>query len=246
MPEQQPAPVAPVGGYPPMPMLHWAAPGWPRNGALTPLDSPDAARLTLRAESGTFVLDPVGMCRLRWRDAHVLLVLVVVLLMIAVTVQYLRGDEHLPFWWLIVMPLVTVFNGSGRSVELFITRAVPPAGVVPRWGRARWRWYRNIRREPVPAPSPPAAWPPGSEAYALLCGAASVESVAQSWLCERVGMSHTVGAEWVTVLARQGWLTGGGRVLGMARLPEVHVMATDAGRQRLAQERACLERLARS
>ena len=73
-----------------------------------------------------------------------------------------------------------------------------------------------------------------------------MESVALSWLCERIGMSATVGAEWVTVLGRQGWLTGGGRWLGMARLPEVHVMATDAGRERLAQERARLERLAAS
>jgi hypothetical protein len=53
-----------------------------------------------------------------------------------------------------------------------------------------------------------------------------------------------VGAEWVTVLARQGWLTGGGRWLGNARLPEVHVMVTNDGRERLARERARLERLA--
>ncbi len=78
----------------------------------------------------------------------------------------------------------------------------------------------------------------------MLSGVAGVESVTQGWLCERLGMSPAVGAEWVSVLTRQGWLTGGGHLFGIARLPEMHVMATDAGRERLAQERARLERLA--
>ena len=77
---------------------------------------------------------------------------------------------------------------------------------------------------------PPAAWPAGSEAFAVLSGAASVESVAPSWLSERVGLSPTVvGGQWVDVLTRQGWLTGGGRLLGLARLPELHVQLTRPG-----------------
>ncbi len=243
MPEQQPAPVAPVGGYPPMPMMVCAAPGRPRNGALTPVTSPDAARLTLRAQSETSVLDPVGMRRLWVREAFVGFALGISALAVAGSVQFFRDDE-LPTWWFLLTLMILVGNLS-VTVQGVLWRAVPGPGVVPRMGPARWQWYRGLWRRPAPAPTPPAAWPPGSEAYALLSGAASVESVASSWLCERVGMSPTVGAQWVTVLARQGWLTGGGNVLGIARLPEVHLMATDAGRERLAQERVRLERLAR-
>ena len=244
MPEQQPAPVAPVGGYPPMPMMLWAAPGWPRNGALTPVTSPDAARLTLRAESETSVLDPVGMRRLWLRELNLVVALAVMVLVIIASVQFF-SDGETPWWWLLLLPFSLLFN-LGTAFMGALWRAVPGPGVVPRMGPARWHWYRGLWRRPAPAPTPSAAWPPGSEAYALLSGAASVESVALSWLCERVGMSPTVGAQWVTVLARQGWVTGGGNVLGIARLPEVHVMATDAGRERLAQERVRLERLARS
>jgi hypothetical protein len=84
----------------------------------------------------------------------------------------------------------------------------------------------------------------GSEAYAVLSGAASVESVAPTWLFERIGMSATVGLQWVAVLTYQGWLIGGNRVLGIQRFPENHLQVTDAGRERLARERARLERLA--
>ena len=90
---------------------------------------------------------------------------------------------------------------------------------------------------------PPAAWPAGSEAYAVLSGVASVESVAPSWLYERIGLSPTVGAQWVAMLTRQGWTSGGG-LLGLARLPEEHVRLTDAGRERLERERARLQALA--
>ena len=242
MPEQQPAPVAPVGGYPPMPMLLWAAPGWPANGALTPVTSLDAARLTLRAESETSVLDPVGMRRLWLREAYFALALSVLVLWVVSFVQFLRNGESAPWLPLVLLALPM---RVGQIWFQSCCRAIPGRADVPRPGLARWRWYRSLWREPVPAPSPPAAWPPGSEAYALLSGAASVESVAPRWLCERVGMSPTVGAQWVTVLGRQGWLTGGGHVLGIARLPEVHVTATDAGRGRLERERARLERLAR-
>ena len=40
-----------------------------------------------------------------------------------------------------------------------------------------------------------------------MSGVAGVESVTQVWLSERLGMSAAVGAEWVSVLTRQGWLT---------------------------------------
>ncbi len=244
MPEQQPAPVAAVGGYPPMSTLQWAAPGWPRNRALTPLTSPDAARLTLRAESETSVLDPVGMRRLWVREMFVGLGVGMFVLAVVGSVQFFNSGE-LPPWWILLMLLVLVGN-LGVAFQGALWRAVPGREVMPRPGAGRWRWYRGIRRGPVPAPTPPAAWPPGSEAYALLSGVAGVESVALSWLCERVGMSPTVGAQWVTVLSRQGWLTGGGHPLGISRLPEQHISVTDAGRERLAQERACLERLAGS
>ena len=242
MPEQQPAPLAPLGGYPPMPTMAWSTPGWPANGALTPVISPDAARLTLRAESETSVLDPVGMRRLWVREAAVGVALGIFVLAVVASVQFFHSGE-LPAWWFLFMLMVLIGN-VGVMFKSALWRAVPGPGVMPRLGPARWRWYRSLWREPVPAPSPPAAWPPGSEAYALLSGAASVESVALGWLCERVGMSPTVGAQWVTVLSRQGWLTGGGYPLGISRLPEEQVVATDAGRERLARERARLERLA--
>jgi hypothetical protein len=170
MPEFDAAP------FPPMPVLRGAVPGWPPDDPLTSVNTPDGARMALRAQSDTSVLDPRGLRRL----------------------------------WL---------------------------------GPARWRWYRQLRREPVVVP-PPAAWPAGSEAYAVLSGVASVESVAPSWLHERLGLSPTVGAQWVDVLTRQGWTSGGGRLLGLARLPEEHVRVTDAGRERLERERARLQALA--
>ena len=235
-----------VGGYPPMATLRWAPPGWPMNGALTPLTSPDAARLALRAESETSVLDPVGMRRLWLRDLNFLLAMALVILMLVAGWQLLLGsDQHLPRWWLGVATAAFVLN-SAHSYGTLLWRAVPRSGLVPRRWTARWRWYRRVWREPVPVPAPPAAWPPGSEAYALLSAAASVEWVTLGWLCERVGMSSSVGAQWVTVLSGEGWLTGGGSLLGFARLPEVPVVAREAGRERLALERARLERLARS
>lgn len=229
-----------------MPMMAWAAPGWPANGALTPVVSPDVARLTLRAEAETSVLDPQGMRRL-WVPALVLVVnVVLVVLWLIALVQLVTGDRGPPSWWLPVWVLALPLSTGGTFLSTTVMRARPDAGVMPRLGRQRWRWYRQLWREPVAAPAPPAVWPPGSEAHAVLSGAASVRSVALSWLCERVGMSTTVGAQWVTVLARQGWLTGGGHLLGFARLPEVHVVATDAGRERLERERARLQRLAAS
>jgi hypothetical protein len=91
---------------------------------------------------------------------------------------------------------------------------------------------------------PPAAWPPGSEAYAVLAGAASVQSVAPTWLGQQVGLPPDVADQWVAVLRRHGWLTGGGHALGLSRLPELHTRVTGAGRERLEQERARLTALA--
>lgn len=177
-----------------MPTMAWSTPGWPANGALTPVTSPDAARLALRAEAETSVLDPVGMRRLWVRELAVVVASGIAVLMVVASVQFFRNDET-PRWW---VPLVV---------------------------------------------SEPAVWPPGSEAFAVLSGAASVDS-APEWLCERIGMSPAVGLQWIAVLAQQGWLVGGGRPLGLRRLPEKHVMVTNAGRERLAQERARLELLA--
>jgi hypothetical protein len=176
MPEQQPAPVAPVGGYPPMPMMQWAAPGWPQDGALTPLTSPDAARLALHAESQTSVLDPVGLRWLWLRELNLLFALAIVVLAVTSSVQFFRDGET-PWWWLFLLPLSLIFNVAIAFMGA-LWRAVPGREVIPRLGPARWRWYRSIRRQPAPAPTPPAVWPPGSEAYAVLAGAGSVESVA--------------------------------------------------------------------
>lgn len=70
-------------------------------------------------------------------------------------------------------------------------------------------------------------------------------SVAPTWLFERIGMSPDVGQQWVSVLTYQGWLIGGGRVLGIERLPE-NLQVTEAGRERLDRERARLQRLGAS
>ena len=234
MPEHEAVP------YPPMTTLRGAVPGYP----LTWVDTPDAARATLRAEAETSVLDPVGLRRWWWWDLHFLLLLVVFLLTIGVIVEHVRGDQQLPFWWLVLMPLVVVVNASDTYVTSFVTRSVPPDGVVPRLGPTRWRWYRRLHREPVEL-APPAAWPAGSEAYAVLASAASVESVAPAWLTERVGLPPAAGAQWLAELRRRGWLVGGGRVLGLPRLPELHVKVTEAGRQVLEAERARLRALAR-
>ncbi len=164
--------------------------------------------------------------------------------MVVAMVQFLDERLTTPAWWLVVLPLSVLITNTGGTPRASPS-AVPclPPGVVPRPWPARWRWYRQLRQEPVVVP-PPAAWPAGSEAYAVLSGVASVESVAPSWLSERIGLSPTVGAQWVAVLSRQGWTRGGGRLLGLARLPEEHVRVTDAGRERLERERARLQALA--
>lgn len=92
--------------------------------------------------------------------------------------------------------------------------------------------------------APAADWPAGSEAYALLSGAASVESVAPTWLGERVGLPPAIGASWIDLLKREGWLTGGGHVLWSTRLPERHVVITHAGHEELEAERDRLGALA--
>lgn len=240
--EQQRAPIAPVGGYPPMTTLQGAVPGWPPGDRLTPVSSPDAARLTLRAESETSVLDPVGLRRLWVRDLYFILALAFLVGLLVGSVQYVRNDYRSPSWWLGLMFVGLVLNVS-PILGCFLWRAVPGPGVVPRLGPARWRWYRRVRQDGGSMP-PVASWPPGAEAYAVLSGAASVQSVAPSWLCERVGLSPAVGAEWVRVLTSQGWLRGGGHFLGLERLPELPVEVTIDGRERLDAERSRLATLA--
>ncbi|HET7822452.1 MAG TPA: hypothetical protein VFL10_13100 [Ornithinibacter sp.] len=237
MPEFEAAP------FPPMPVLRGAVPGWPTDEPLTSVNTPDAARTALRAETETSVLDPRGLRRLWLRDVHFLLALAVVVAVVVAVVQFLTNDFTPPAWWLLVLPLSPLILNTSGLFEMVLSRALPAAGVVPRPWPARWRWYRRVRQGPVVV-SPPAAWPAGSEAYAVLAGVASVESVAPSWLYERIGLSPTVGAQWVAVLTRQGWLRGGGRLLGLERLPEEHVRVTDAGRERLERERARLQALA--
>jgi hypothetical protein len=124
-----------------------------------------------------------------------------------------------------------------------LSRSLPAPELIPPFGPARLRWYRQLRNQPAVVPAP-AQWPAGAEAYALLSAAATVDSVAPSWLCERVALPPDVGAQWVGSLRWQGWLTGGGRSLGLASLPELHLKVTPAGLVGLDAERARLTALA--
>jgi len=240
MPETQSGPVA-HGGYPPTAPLRGAVPGWLPRDWLASVSTPDAARAALRAEAETSVLDPVGMRRLWVRELYLALALGILVLAVVASVQFVRNDE-LPWWWFPLLLLIWPMQVSQIWLRS-LCRAIPGRADLPRPGMARLRWYRQLRREHVVV-RPPAAWPAGSEAYAVLAGAASVESVAPTWLFERIGMSPDVGSQWVTVLTYPGWLTGGGRTLGIERLPESHLLVTDAGRERLDRERARFEALA--
>lgn len=226
-----------------MTTLDGAVPGWTPRGRLTALSTPDAARAALRAEAETSVLDPVGMRRLWLRELYLVLAVCVAVLMVVASVQYLR-DGASPRWWFPLVVLVVLPLRLTQAWALSLCRAIPGPGVVPRLGPARLRWYARLGRAPAPAPTAPAAWPPGSEAYAVLSGAGSVEAVTATWLFERIGLHPAVGRQWVAVLLRQGWLTGGGRVLGMERLPELHLTLTEEGRSTLGAERARLQALA--
>ena len=222
-----------------MPPLPGAAPGVQPFVPLTPISTPDAARAALRAEADTSVVDPLGMRRLWTREVNALVTVALLVLVAAMTVKAIVDDLELPGMWVTLMLILALVNTSTTLLPAALCRALPAPAAIPRTAPARWRWYRQLRREPVVA-APPAAWPGGAEAYALLSGAASVYSVAPSWLCERVGLPADVGAAWVASLRWQGWLAGGGRSLGLASLPELHLQVTPAGRVVLDAERARL------
>lgn len=228
-------------GYPPMATLEGAVPGWPEGRPLTCATTRQAARAVLRAEAQTSVLDPRGLRRLWWREVLFVVAMLLLAAWVLVTVEFFRSGERTD-WWLLITPLAILLNVGGDYLTARATRAIPAAGVVPRPGPARWRWHRTLRLQPSVA-TPAADWPGGSEAYALLSGAGSVESVAPTWLGERVGLPPEVSALWIATLKREGWLTGGRHVVGWSRLPEMHVEITDAGRARLEEERTRLRSL---
>ena len=212
----------------------------PPSAPLTPVVSADAARAALRAEAATSVLDPVSLRRLWVRELDPLIVVaVMVVLGVTASMAWLNGEERLPRWWLILnlfLSIIITINVRGY-VPAALVRALPVPELIPPFGPARLRWYQQLHQQPAVVPSP-AQWPPGAEAYALLSGAATVQSVAPSWLCERVALPADVGAHWVAALRWQGLLAGGGRRLGLSRLPELHLHITDAGRERLEAERS--------
>jgi hypothetical protein len=216
----------------------------PPTGSLTPVTSADAARAALRAEAATSVLDPVGLRRLWVRELDLVVVAALVAAAVVATVQYTTNGRS-PGWWLILMPLGILWTLIAGDLPAAVCRALPAPGMVPPFGPARLRWYRQLRHHPAVVPAP-AHWPPGAEAYALLSAAATVQSVAPSWLCERVALPPDLGAQWVDALRWQGWLAGGGRRLGLGRLPELHLHITAAGRERLEDERARFTTLART
>ena len=227
---------------PPMPPLPGAATGVQPFVPLTPISTPEAARAALTAEANTSVVDPAGM---RWLWVRALDLLVVAALVVAAVVAAVQftTSGRLPGWWLILMLLALLVNGSIGYLPEALSRSLPAPELIPPFGPARWRWYRQLRHQPAAVPAP-AHWPPGAEAYALLSAAATVQSVAPSWLCERVGLRADVGAAWVASLRWQGWLAGGGRRLGLASLPELHLKVTPAGLAGLGAERARLTALA--
>lgn len=229
-------------GYPPMSTLQGAVPGWPEGRALTSAETREAARAVLQAEGETSVLDPRGPRRLWWGDGAFVVALLLVAASVWAGVEFFRTGDP-PAWVLFIGPAVVFLNLGSDYLTVRVTRAVPAAGVVARTGTARWRWRRALRQQPAVVP-PVADWPPGSEAYALLSGAGSVQSVAPMWLGERVGLPPEIGAKWIDLLKREGWLTGGGHVLRSSRLPERHVELTDAGRDELETERDRLRELA--
>ncbi|HYN66873.1 MAG TPA: hypothetical protein VES93_08280 [Ornithinibacter sp.] len=242
MPPHEPALPGP-GGYPPMTPLRGAVLGWPYDDALTSITSPGAARAALRAEAETSVADAVGLRR-RWLgDLYGLLVMVLALVALVAFIRFAARGFLPPFpvW---PMLLLAPLSAAMPWLLAVLTRAEPARGEVPGWPLARVRWHLDIRHAPATVP-PPARWPSGSEAYAVLSAAAGAASVAPTWLRQRVGLLEVVGAQWVQALTRQGWLSGGGHLFGISRWPELHVQLTDAGRERLERERARLEDLAR-
>ena len=227
---------------PPMPLLPGAAPGVQPFVPLTSISTPEAARAALTAEANTSVMDPVGMRRLWVRELDLLVVAALVLAGVVAGVQVIT-NRHTPGWWFILMLLAMLVNLSIGYLPEALSRSLPARELIPPSRPARLRWYRQLRHQSSVVPAP-AQWPPGAEAYALLSAAATVQSIAPSWLCERVALPPDVGAQWVAELRWQGWLAGGGRRLGLASLPELHLQVTPAGLAGLDAEWARLTALA--
>ncbi len=229
----------------PMAPLLGAAPDVEPFAPLTPISAPGTARAALAAEADTKVVDPVGTRWLWVRAVHLLFNMVLLVLIVVVAVDLIVDDFDLGGVWLVVIPLLFLAQTGTSLLPAALCRTVPEPDDIPRAARARWRWYRALREGPGVV-TPPAAWPSGAEAYALLSGAAGVSSVAPSWLCQQVGLPKDVGTTWVDSLRWQGWLAGGEPPLGLAWLPERHLQLTPTGRTRLEAERARLTALART
>ncbi|HZB68716.1 MAG TPA: hypothetical protein VE503_15000, partial [Ornithinibacter sp.] len=209
---------------------------------LTPIRTPATARAALTAEENTSVVDPAGMRWLWLRELDLPVAVTVVVGAVVAGVQF-NTNGHTPGWWLILFPLAILVHLSAGYLPSALSRSLPAPELIPRFGPARLRWYRQLRHQPSVVP-PPAQWPPGAEAYALLSAAATVQSIAPSWLCERVALPPDAGAQWVAELRWEGWLAGGGRRLGLASLPELHLQVTPAGLAGLDAEWARLTALA--
>ena len=217
-------------GYPPMSTLQGAVPGWPKGAPLTGVDDPVAARQVLAARASTSVVDPVGLRRWWIGDLLRLVIGVLVVGWFADLVGFGPGFREPVFVY--VFPVVILTNlWSGH----LCSRALPLPGVIPWRPVARVRWHLRARSEPLEV-LPPAQWPAGSESLAVLVAAGGATSLAPSWAGERVGLAPDIGRKWVAALVREGWLRGGGHILGRARLPEFHVVLTDEGRERVDEE----------
>ena len=218
--------------YPAMPALP--------DPMLTPIATPAAARAALAAEAATSVADADERRRGWWlREPSFLVAAGLGMAVIAVGVYLLARPDKLVRLWT-VLPAGALLIKLLKLWAQAVTRAVPRGN--DRWLGSRLRMHTAPRA--VPAPPRPASWPPGAEAYAVLSAAAAVATVNPAWLAERLGLPTAIGAQWVSTLRRYDWLAGGGHILGLARLPELHVHLTPTGHARLEQERARLTALA--
>lgn len=216
--------------YPSMPVPRDQGMGWPKGAPLTAVTDPVEARTVLAARAATSVVDPVGLRR--WWIAD-LVGLVIAVLIVGGFADLLGVGLNWPVpAFVYLLPLILLANLWRFHL---LSRALPLPGVIPWRPVARVRWHLHVRREPAKVP-PPAQWPAGSESLAVLVAAEGATSLALSWAGERVGLGPETSRQWVAALLREGWLSGGGHVLGWARLPEFHVSLTDEGRERLDTE----------
>ena len=245
MPEHESTGQTPVGGaarrHPPMAPLEevW---GWPLGRRLTSVSTREGARAALGAEEATSVLHPAG---LRWaaaRGACMVGYLLAGLWFITGLTGSTLGGRSLdgqvgPF---LLFGLVAVLNPLIPWAGL---RAEPLRRYLPATRVARLRLTAAAFRGDVPV-APAARWPAGSEAFALLATTAMTEGIDGAWLLDRAALPDEVGREWLRVMSRLGWLSGGEAYLrGWLRQPW---RITTAGRDRLRDERRTLQALAGS